>query len=170
MCDQQSLRSACAYAHSDQSLCLSLEYAMTVELLTEQHLEFPSLKGGCTGSSGSTLVKMSNCWKSCVTAPILIFQIGIDMERYPDYRDDVDFTESLVTEQSVFCLPAKVLILFICLKASEFILICVDSPCNCYQQFLSCADILCKQFGPRSGQTYCRYICTTGLGKQTFSV
>ena len=31
---------------------------MSVKLLTENHLEFLSLKGGCTGSSGSTLVKM----------------------------------------------------------------------------------------------------------------
>ena len=30
---------------------------MTVKLLTEYHLEFLSLKGGCTGSSESTLVK-----------------------------------------------------------------------------------------------------------------
>ena len=37
---------------------------MIVKLLTEHHLEFLSLKGGCTGSSESTLVKMSNCWKS----------------------------------------------------------------------------------------------------------
>ena len=44
MCDQQSLRSACAYAQSGQSLCLSLEYSMTVKLLTEHHLEFLSLK------------------------------------------------------------------------------------------------------------------------------
>ena len=29
---------------SDQSLCKSLEYFMTVKLLTEQHLEFLSLK------------------------------------------------------------------------------------------------------------------------------
>ena len=42
MCDQQSLRSACAYAQSDQSLCLSLDYSMIVKLLTEQHLEFLS--------------------------------------------------------------------------------------------------------------------------------
>ena len=68
MCDQQSLRSACAYTQSDQSLCLSLEYFMTVKLLTEHHLEFLSLKGGCTGLSESTLVKTSNCWKSHVTA------------------------------------------------------------------------------------------------------
>ena len=55
---QPSLRSACAYAQSDLSLCLSLEYTMTVKLLTKQHLVFLGLKGGCTGSSESTLVKM----------------------------------------------------------------------------------------------------------------
>ena len=45
-------------AQSDQSLSLSLEYAMTVKLLTKKHLEFLSLKGGSKGSSESTLVKM----------------------------------------------------------------------------------------------------------------
>ena len=44
---------------------------MIVKLLTEHHLEFLSLKGGCIGSSESTLVKMSNCWKSHVTAHIV---------------------------------------------------------------------------------------------------
>ena len=39
MCDQQRLRPACAYAQSDQSLCLSLEYSLTVKLPTEHHLE-----------------------------------------------------------------------------------------------------------------------------------
>ena len=73
MCDQQSLRSACAYAQSDQSLCLSLEYSMTVELLTEHCLEFLSLTGGCTGSPESTLVKMPHCWKSHALAHLLIF-------------------------------------------------------------------------------------------------
>ena len=68
MCDQQSRRSACAYTQSDQSLCLSLEYTTSVKLLTEHHLEFLSLKGGYTGSSESTLVKMPHCWKSHVTA------------------------------------------------------------------------------------------------------
>ena len=37
---------------------------MIVKLLTEHHLEFLSLKGGCRGSSESTLVKMPHCWKS----------------------------------------------------------------------------------------------------------
>ena len=41
---------------------------MIVKLLTEHHLEFLSLKGGCRGSSESTLIKMSNCWKSHAAA------------------------------------------------------------------------------------------------------
>ena len=43
---------------------------MTVKLLTEHHLKFLGLKGGYTGSSESTLVKMPHCWKSHVTAHI----------------------------------------------------------------------------------------------------
>ena len=44
---------------------------MSVKLLTEHHLEFLSLKGGCTGSSESLLVKMSTCWKSRVAAQLV---------------------------------------------------------------------------------------------------
>ena len=44
---------------------------MIVKLLTERHLKFLSLKGGCTGSSESTLVKISNCWKSHAAAHII---------------------------------------------------------------------------------------------------
>ena len=71
MCDQQNLRSACAYAQSDQSLCWSLEHARSVKLLAEHHLEFLSLKGGCTGLYESTLVKMPHCWKSQATAQFI---------------------------------------------------------------------------------------------------
>ena len=39
---------------------------MTVKLLTENNLEFLSLKGGYIGSSESTLVKMPHCLKSHV--------------------------------------------------------------------------------------------------------
>ena len=45
---------------------------MIVKLLPEHHLEFLSFKGGCRGSYESTLVKMSNCWKSHVTAQIVL--------------------------------------------------------------------------------------------------
>ena len=72
------LRPACAYAQTDQSLCYTLKYSMIVKLLTSQHLEFLCLKGGCTGSSQFTLVKMSNCWKSHVAAHLLcVYGLGM---------------------------------------------------------------------------------------------
>ena len=72
MCDQQRLSQACAYAQTDQSLCWSLKYSMTVKLLTQPHLRFISFKAGCTGSSESTLVKMPHCWKPHVTAQMKV--------------------------------------------------------------------------------------------------
>ena len=41
------------------------EYSMSVKLLTDQHLEFLSLKEGCTG-----LLSLNLSWKSHVTAHI----------------------------------------------------------------------------------------------------
>ena len=41
---------------------------MPGKLLTEQHLEFLFLKGGCTASLGSNHFKMPHCWKSHVKA------------------------------------------------------------------------------------------------------
>ena len=49
---------------------------MIVKLLTEHHLEFLSLNGGCRGSSESTHVKMAHCWKSHALAH-LEFEIQI---------------------------------------------------------------------------------------------
>ena len=49
---------------------------MSVKLLTEHHLRFLSLKGGCTDFSQSMLVKMPHCWKSRDTAHIP-FQIVV---------------------------------------------------------------------------------------------
>ena len=44
---------------------------MSFKLLTEHLLEFLSLSGGCTDSYESTLVKMSNCWKSHALARLV---------------------------------------------------------------------------------------------------
>ena len=41
-------------------------------LLTEYHLEFLSLTRFCRGSAESTLVKMSNCWKSHAEAQLYL--------------------------------------------------------------------------------------------------
>ena len=51
---------------------------MIVKLLTEHYLEFLSLKGGCRGSSESTLVKMSYCWKSHALAHFVLQVLGLN--------------------------------------------------------------------------------------------
>ena len=62
---------------------------MIVKLLTEHHLEFLCLKGGCKGSSESTLVKMSNCWKSHATAHIQKISQGIHFSYEKEHTDMV---------------------------------------------------------------------------------
>ena len=55
-----------------------LNINMSVKLLTEHHLEFLSLKGGCTDSPESTHVKMSHCWKSHVKAQLFFSRVWIE--------------------------------------------------------------------------------------------
>ena len=44
---------------------------MALRVLTELCLEFLSVRGGCTGSSESTRVKLPHCWKLHVTAHLV---------------------------------------------------------------------------------------------------
>ena len=64
---------------------------MIVKLLTEQHLQFVSLKEGWTGPPESTPVKITHCWKSHVNAHLVIifkdpnnrnqqFQVGLQFQ------------------------------------------------------------------------------------------
>ena len=78
---------------------------MIVKLLTEHHLEFLSLTGGCGGSSESTLVKMSNCWKSQSTAQLSFVQqdIGSLFDRQKHIYSPVRFSYNLYTPVVPFC-------------------------------------------------------------------
>ena len=61
---------------------------MSVKLLTDHHFEFLSSKGGCTGSSESTLVNMSHVWKSHVAAhTIYVLEVDAATIRYNTPRD-----------------------------------------------------------------------------------
>ena len=76
---------------------------MTVKLLTEQHLEFLSLSGGCTGSSQSTFVKMLHCLKSHVMADIQSRLMKTDLQlRVHNYRDVF-----LFLNQKICCVYSK---------------------------------------------------------------
>lgn len=40
-------------------------------------------------------------------AGAMYMMVGIDMPRFPEFNEDLDFVEKMVSEQSVFCLPGK---------------------------------------------------------------
>ena len=54
---------------------------MNMNLLTEHHLKFLSLKGSCTVSSESTHVKMPHGWKSHATAHVVPYGCLWDVPR-----------------------------------------------------------------------------------------
>ena len=90
-------------------------------LLTEHHLEFLSLKGGCTGSSESTLVKMTHCWKSHVAAQMKILMVcfkspsALSLQDYFIflYSEQRQFTETLSSLFIRCSMPGVVLIVSI---------------------------------------------------------
>ena len=49
---------------------------MNIKLLTEHHLAFLSLQGGCSGSSEFIHVKMPLCWKSHIAAQFYVIKGG----------------------------------------------------------------------------------------------
>ena len=61
---------------------------MIIKLLIEHHLEFLILKRGCRGSSGSTLVKMSNCWKSHAAAQFAVCFFFASGDRFRSLIED----------------------------------------------------------------------------------
>lgn len=74
--------------------------------------------GGGRGSAGSRGLRwarggeLHELWsQSCPARPCHdhpVLQVGIEMEHFPEFENDVEFTERLIAEQSVFCLPATV--------------------------------------------------------------
>ena len=73
MCDQKSLRPACAYTQTDERLYLSFKYFISVKLFTKHYLEFLSLTGGTAAKAGLSL-HLSKChivgnhtsWLKCI--------------------------------------------------------------------------------------------------------
>ena len=59
---------------------------MIVKLLTVHHLEFLSLKGGCTGSSECTHVKMTLLEISCTGSNVKYYVITVVILRISTIR------------------------------------------------------------------------------------
>lgn len=57
------------------------------------------------------LTCLFNTHSTCVCEvkrSLFFFKVGIDISKLDGIVDDLDFTEKLISEQSVFCLPGKV--------------------------------------------------------------
>ena len=81
---------------------------MIVKLLTEHHLEFLSLKGGCRGSSESTHVKMPHCWKCHAKAhiysylePCVLMAVGTEGGPTMEIKKEEDQEMSEVKKEDV---------------------------------------------------------------------
>ena len=69
---------------------------MIVKILTGHHLEFLSLKGGCTGSPESSLVKMPHCWKSHVAAQMLFTYLFYENDTICLQNDNLSSKQTVV--------------------------------------------------------------------------
>ena len=74
---------------------------MIVKLLTEHHLEFLSLKGGCRGSSESTHVKIPHCWKSNARAHFLMTsKVILAIQKFVLISDKHCFKQNIICRKS----------------------------------------------------------------------
>ena len=88
---------------------------MIVKLLTEHHLEFLSLKGGCRVSSESTHVKIPHCWKSHALAHIKVQFHSIGM-----HAKDVN-RNSHATQNTCLHWWVRKFIIIVCLYKFAFL-------------------------------------------------
>ena len=94
------------------------------------------LKGGFTGSSESTLVKMSHCWKSHVEAHLRMYILDEPKKEEPKKKtEELDEEPSEDKENTMY--PWK---------NPHFSVASINLLTLCLQ--VSSADNLCKQFGP----------------------
>ena len=78
---------------------------MIVKLLAEHHLEFLSLQGGCRGSSVSTLVKMSSCWKSHAVAQLYLMLVFSRYYEHIEYSAKKGLHVNFEKRSDVFMIP-----------------------------------------------------------------
>ena len=80
--------------------------------MNEHHLEFLSLKESCTGSSESTLVKMTHCWESHIMAHIMWIPSGFvkdNSRRWPQCGFYAQKWSSNVTSVIPVARPCKMI-------------------------------------------------------------
>ena len=126
-----------AHMHSLIRALASRLNILSVKLLTAHRLEFVSLKGGCTGSSESTLVKMPHC----VVAQFMIYWLRDDaryihISKKRNKSDKYHESSFSCMQCAVSCSSSLKLCCFFSCKLmkrrhSYAIMFCVISPLSC---------------------------------------
>ncbi|KAK2164061.1 hypothetical protein LSH36_69g02016 [Paralvinella palmiformis] len=78
----------------------------------------------------------------------MYMMVGIDMEKFQAFKDDVQFTERLVTEQSVFCLPAS------CFQYPNFFRIVLTVPQEKLQEACERINEFCSKYYGKKTNIY----------------
>lgn len=52
----------------------------------------------------------------------MYLMVGININEFPEFNNDIDFTKQLVLEQSVFCLPGDVSLFLLPLLSCDYML------------------------------------------------
>lgn len=66
--------------------------------------------------------------------------VRINVEHFPDFRDDIHFVESLVAEQSVFCLPGN------CFEYGGYVRLVLSLPKDVLQEALDRIEEFCLKY------------------------
>ena len=112
----------------------------SVKLLTEHHLEFLSFKGGCTGSSTSTLVKIPHFWKSRYSSFYMFYRARFESVVSELIQKCTELIDKVLKEGNVSRDDIDKVSSYSKLPINSFLLV-------------SAAHVQCKQFGSRSSPT-----------------
>jgi tyrosine aminotransferase len=82
--------------------------------------------------------------------------VGIEMDNFPEFNDELDFVQDLVKEQSVFCLPGK------CFEIENYFRIVLTVP----KEMMVEACIRIKEFCAKHYQKKFDHVEKNGLEKK----
>ncbi|XP_006036069.1 tyrosine aminotransferase isoform X1 [Alligator sinensis] len=72
-------------------------------------------------------------------AGAMYLMVGIEMEHFPEFENDMEFTEQLIAEQSVFCLPAT------CFEYPGFFRVVITAPEEMMMEACARIQEFCEQ-------------------------
>ncbi|ESN98752.1 hypothetical protein HELRODRAFT_185032 [Helobdella robusta] len=95
----------------------------------------------CQNNARCCYEMLSKCkgLKPIMPSGAMYMMVGISMKNFPNFKNDLDFTQNLVTQQSVFCLPAA------CFQFPDYFRIVLTVPEHIVREACERITEFCKQ-------------------------